>query len=60
MVNVRTHDHLSIPPSEDEYGNLLSDSLRADVFQVWGDGKRYRWVAFSAITTIEARAPANG
>jgi hypothetical protein len=59
-VNVRTHDHLSIPPTEDELGNPLSDGERADFFQVWGNGRRYRWIAFDAITTIEAQAPENG
>ena len=58
-IRVQTHDHLSIPPTEDDSGNPLADGERADYFQVWGNGLRYRWVAFNAITTIEAQAPKN-
>jgi hypothetical protein len=56
----RSHDHLSIPPLEDDSGTQLSDADRADYFQVWGNGQRYWWVAFKASTTIEAMAPKNG
>ena len=59
-VKVRSHDHLDIAPLEDEDGNPLADADRADLFRVWSDGQSYRWVAFNAITAIEARAPKNG
>ena len=59
-VKVRSHDHLSIPPLSDENGAELIDNERADYFQVWGNGQHYRWIAFSAITAIEAMAPKNG
>lgn len=56
-VKVRSHDHLFLPPTEDDSGNPLTDAQRSDFFQVWGNGQRYRWVSFAAITTIEATAP---
>jgi len=58
-VKVRSYDHIDFPPLEDEDGNDLTDSQRADFFKVWGNGLKYRWVAFGAITTIEGSAPKN-
>jgi hypothetical protein len=57
-IKVRSRDHLSIPHVEDESGTALSDSERADSFQVWGNGRAYRWIAFNAITAIEDVMPA--
>ena len=56
-VKVRTHDHLSLPPTEDDEGGRLLDNDRADYFQVWGNGRHSRWIAFNAITSIEVMAP---
>jgi hypothetical protein len=56
-VKVRSHDHIDFPPTEDEDGRPLDDAERTDFFKVWGNGQRYRWVAFKAITTIEGSAP---
>jgi hypothetical protein len=57
-ILVRSQDHLFLPPKQDAAGTDLDDADRSDFFQVWGDGQRYRWVSFAAITTIEATAPA--
>jgi len=59
-VKVRSHDHIFFPPTVNEDGKRLTDAQRADVFQVWGNGESYRWVAFAQITSIEAKAPKNG
>jgi hypothetical protein len=56
-VKVRSHDHLFLPPTEDENGKQLRDAQRSNFFQVWGNGQSFRWVSFRTITTIEARAP---
>lgn len=56
-IKVRGHDWIMLPPLADEDGRELDDSERADFFQVWGNGRNYRWVAFSAINVIEVRAP---
>jgi hypothetical protein len=56
-VKVRSHDHINLPPLEDEDGQPLTDTQRADFFQVWGNGQRYRWVAFNALNIIEGQAP---
>lgn len=59
-VKVRSHDHIILPPDEDEDGRSLEDNERADFFQVWGNGQRYRWVAFGSVNIIETQAPSNG
>ena len=59
-VKVHSHDHINLPPLEDENGFRLEDTQRADFFQVWGNGQRYRWVAFVAVNIIETQAPGNG
>ena len=57
QVRVRSHDHIILPPLEDQYGFSLGDEARADFFQVWSDGHHSRWIAFAAINIIESEAP---
>ena len=52
-IKVRSHDHIFIPPLEDERGEQIPDDNRSDFFQVWADGRRYRMVAFNSISIIE-------
>jgi hypothetical protein len=60
-VKVRSHDHIFFPPTENQNGRRLADRERSDFFQVWGDGRAFRWVSFATISAIETRAPsANG
>jgi hypothetical protein len=56
-VKVRSHDHIFLPPVEDENGKPLRDTQRSNLFQVWGNGYSFRWVSFRTISTIETRAP---
>jgi hypothetical protein len=56
-VKIRSHDHIDLPPLEDENGLPLDDNQRADFFKVWTDGRHHRWVAFDSINIIEAQAP---
>ena len=57
-IKVQSHDHIILPPLVDENGLDLEDDSRSDFFQVWSNGRRYRWVAFASINIIEAQAPA--
>jgi hypothetical protein len=52
-IKVRSHDHIFIPPLEDERGEQIPDDNRSDFFQVWADGRHYRMVAFNSISIIE-------
>jgi hypothetical protein len=56
-VKVRSSDHIFFPPTENENGRRVSDAQRSDFFQVWGDGRSFRWVSFATISTIETKAP---
>jgi hypothetical protein len=56
-VRVHSRGHIILPPLVDEDGLPLQDDDRSDFFQVWTNGRRYRWVAFSSINIIEAEAP---
>lgn len=56
-IKVRSHDHIILPPRENENGTALRDKNRSDFFQVWSNGQSYRWVAFSSINIIETKAP---
>lgn len=56
-VKVRSPEHIFLPPVEDEDGRPLEDGQRSDFFEVWGDGRSSRWVAFSGINVIEVKAP---
>jgi hypothetical protein len=56
-IKVRGKDWVFFPPFEDEDGNALADNERADFFEVWGNGKRARWIAFNSITIIEVGEP---
>ena len=59
-IKVRSHDHIFFPPAIDENGKRLRDGERSDFFQVWTDGKEFRWICFRTISAIETRAPRNG
>jgi len=48
------------PPDTDENGKRLRDGERSDFFQVWSDGKEFRWISFATISAIETRVPRNG
>jgi hypothetical protein len=56
-IKVQSHDHIILPPLVDENGAGLDDRDRSDFFQVWSNGRRYRWVAFTSINIIEAQSP---
>lgn len=56
-VKVRGADWIFLPPLADDEGRILTDENRSDFFQVWGNGKSYRWIAFSAISIIDTKAP---
>jgi hypothetical protein len=56
-IKVRGKEWIFLPPFQDENGFDLTDDQRADFFEVWGNGKRARWVAFEAITVLEVSAP---
>ena len=56
-IRVPTHDHISIPPLTGEEGDPIDDTQRSDFFQVWGDGRHYRFVAFSSVTLLETDSP---
>ena len=56
-VKVRSHDHISLPPLEDENGNQLEDTARSDFFEVWSNGRSTRRIAFMSINIIETKAP---
>ena len=56
-IKVRSHDHMILPPLIDENGNKLEDNERSEFFQVWSDGRHFRWVAFTSINIIEAQGP---
>lgn len=56
-VKVRGKDWIFLPPLADENGLTLSDSERTDFFEVWGNGRKARWIAFSTITILEVSAP---
>jgi len=42
---------------EDEAGEEIDDAKRSYFFQVWGDGRHYRFVAFASIALLETDAP---
>ena len=52
-VKVRSHDHIFLPPVIDVNGIPLGDASRSDLFQVWSNGIRYRWITFASINIIE-------
>jgi hypothetical protein len=54
-VKVRSHEHIFLPPTEDENGLVLQDENRSDFFEVWSDGRRKRLVAFASINIIETQ-----
>jgi hypothetical protein len=54
-VRVHSHDHIFLPPFEDENGQRLDDANRSDFFEVWSNGRSKRLVAFSAINIIETK-----
>jgi hypothetical protein len=54
---VASHDHIFIAPLKDEAGEEIDDAKRSDFFQVWGDGRHYRFVAFASIALLETDAP---
>jgi len=56
-IKVRGADWIFLPPLADE-GRPLDDQERSDFFQVWGDGRNYRWIAFASVNIIETKAPA--
>lgn len=56
-VKVRGKEWIFLPPLQDENGFQLNDDQRTDFFEVWGNGKRARWIAFKAITILEVSAP---
>jgi hypothetical protein len=56
-VKVRGKDWIFLPPLADEDGRDLADEERTDFFEVWGNGKSARWVAFAAIALLEVKAP---
>ena len=56
-IRVPGHDWIFLPPLQDDQGNDLEDNERSDFFQVWGNGRSYRWVSFGSINLIEAKAP---
>jgi len=56
-AKVRGRDWIFLPPLEDEDGHPLTDDNRSDFFQVWGNGKSYRWIAFRAANFIDTKAP---
>jgi hypothetical protein len=56
-VKVRSHDHIFLPPFEDENGKPLRDVSRSDFFEVWSNGLSSRWVAFKSINIIEIKPP---
>jgi hypothetical protein len=41
-VNVRSDEHIFLPPREDENGRELSDEDRSDFFEVWSNGRSKR------------------
>ena len=47
-IKVRGADWIFLPPLADE-GRPLDDQERSDFFQVWGDGRNYRWIAFASV-----------
>ena len=51
-VRVPSHDHVFLPPLQDEEGPIV-DSDRDDFFQVWSKGVHYRWIGFEAIAMFE-------
>jgi hypothetical protein len=51
-VRVRSHDHIFMPPTEDENGRHLRDTHRSNFFQVWGNGHSFRWISFRTISRI--------
>jgi hypothetical protein len=51
-TKVRGKDWIFLPPLDD-----LADDERSDFFQVWGNGKAFRWVAFKSVSLIETKAP---
>jgi hypothetical protein len=59
-VKARGRDHISLPSATDENGKRLRDGERSDFFQVWTDGKAFRWICFATISAIETQAPRNG
>jgi hypothetical protein len=56
-VKVRGREWIFLPPLADENGVELGDDERTDFFEVWGNGKRARWIAFEAITVLEVNTP---
>lgn len=50
-VKVKGRDWIFLQPLES------SSEERTDFFQVWGNGKSYRWIAFASISMIETVAP---
>ena len=56
-IRVASHDHIFIAPLKDEAGEEIDDAKRSDFFQVWGDGRHYRFVAFALIALLETDAP---
>jgi hypothetical protein len=42
-VKVRSHDHIFLPPTENENGRRLTDAQRSDFFQVWVLDPRAIW-----------------
>jgi hypothetical protein len=59
-VKVHSRDHISLPPTTDENGKRLRGRERSDFFQVWSNGKEFRWISFVTISAIETRALRNG
>lgn len=55
-IKVQSHDHIILPPLVDEDGDEVVDEERSDFFQVWSNGRRYRWVSFASINIIESAA----
>ena len=55
-VRVPSHDHIFLPPLEDEDG-VIEDQDRENFFQVWSKGQHYRWVAFDAIAMLDRLKP---
>lgn len=52
-IKVRGRQWIFLPPLADENGIELDDDERTDFFEVWGNGRQARWIAFTSIAILE-------